>query len=62
MPQHRKAFLMREMILMLLLSELEKYQSDSVRRIRSKAYNLSSRFAQISEDESLKTNSNQPAD
>ncbi len=38
----------------LLLSELEKYQSDSTARIRSKAYNLSSRFAQISVDNSIK--------
>ncbi|MGM0582012.1 MAG: HEAT repeat domain-containing protein [Bacteroidota bacterium] len=37
-----------------LLSELENYQSDSTARIRSKAYNLSSRFAQISEDEAVK--------
>ena len=38
----------------LLLSELEKYQSDSTARIRTKAYNLSSRFAQISSDNSIK--------
>jgi hypothetical protein len=38
----------------ILLSELEKYQSDSTARIRSKAYNLSSRFAQISSDNSIK--------
>jgi len=38
----------------LLLSELEKYQSDSTARIRAKAYRLSSRFAQASNDESVK--------
>lgn len=37
-----------------LLSELEKYQSDSIARIRSKAYNLSSRFAQITDEEAVK--------
>ncbi len=38
----------------VLLLELEKYQSDSTARIRSKAYNLSSRFAQISREETVK--------
>ncbi|WKV12565.1 hypothetical protein [Marivirga harenae] len=38
----------------LLLSELEKYQSDSTARIRAKAYRLSNRIAQVSEDESVK--------
>jgi hypothetical protein len=38
----------------LLISELSKYQSDSSARIRSKAYNLSSRFSQISDNESVK--------
>ncbi|WMN12194.1 hypothetical protein QYS49_32780 [Marivirga salinae] len=37
-----------------LLSELEKYQSDSTARIRSKAYNLSNRFARISDAEAVK--------
>ncbi|WP_296622720.1 HEAT repeat domain-containing protein [Marivirga sp.] len=38
----------------VLITELEKYQSDSTARIRSKAYNLSSRFAQISADNSVR--------
>lgn len=37
-----------------LITELEKYQSDSTARIRSKAYNLSSRFGQISREETVK--------
>ncbi|ADR20575.1 hypothetical protein MATR_18020 [Marivirga tractuosa] len=35
-------------------SELEKYQSDSTAQIRAKAYRLSSRFAQVSDDEAVK--------